>query len=714
MQNWPQISSSDATLQSLGQIRSLYMLPDDSFVESALLPCFSASERVDCMMGYFSSESLSSLAPGLATFIDKSRGNIRLIISPALSSADQEAIKAGVNSTRASAIAVAAMKDALGTENFIARHTLKCLTWLLQSGRLEIKIALMKDALFHPKVWLFRQASDTIAVHGSSNMTGQGIRRNIEQVAVSRSWDREDGEYAVRKLASQFETYWRDSDPNCIVVDIPTAIKEGLLRNYSSSVPPKESDLIGLYDKAKSQRRDASVDSSEFAIPSYLRYEDGRFAHQGAAVKAWIANEYRGILEMATGSGKTITAMIAAKKLSEHISTSLLIVVAAPYVPLIQQWCDEIAPFGIKPVNLTLESGHKGRASALGRVRRQLRRRASSVQAVVVSHDTLCDDRFQREISDFGCAKLLVADEVHNLGRRQFIDAPPDFFNYRVGLSATPERQYDEEGTERLFDYFGKVVFRFTLEEAIGNCLVPYDYFVHPVDLTSDELDLWEEISAKIRAQAWRQEKGAPPSDYVSKLLRDRRAVLENAANKVLELERLLASETRDSLRHTLIYTSDKAPAQLEEVNRLLHNKGVLFHQLTAEETANRERATSILRGFQDGTLGVLTAKRVLDEGVNIPQVRKAYILASTTVERQWTQRRGRLLRRCDEIGKVYSEIHDFVALPPSDGVHDGDVRAIYRGELERASEFAGLARNAGSSGGPLNVLSELMRGAAM
>ena len=112
-------------------------------------------------------------------------------------------------------------------------------------------------------------------------------------------------------------------------------------------------------------------------------------------------------------------------------------------------------------------------------------------------------------------------------------------------------------------------------------------------------------------------------------------------------LRALLDEEDTGSMRHTLVYTSDKGPDQLNSVNLLLRQKNILFHQLTAEETASREQTKRIITSFQDGEIQILTAKRVLDEGVNIPQICKAFILASTTVERQWVQRRGRLLRTC-------------------------------------------------------------------
>src|SRR5262249_2265572 len=133
-----------------------------------------------------------------------------------------------------------------------------------------------------------------------------------------------------------------------------------------------------------------AVPRGSFAIPAGLRFEDGPFEHQGRAVKAWGDAGHNGGLEMATGSGKKITAMICAHRLYQ-LNKPLLIVVAAPYIPLIQQWCDEIAPFGLRPVNLTVAAGARGRAQELNRIKRRFRNGTSDVEAVVVSHRTLCD-----------------------------------------------------------------------------------------------------------------------------------------------------------------------------------------------------------------------------------------------------------------------------------------------------------------------------------
>ena len=705
----PNISKS---LQSVPDIRPLYMLPKDPVAEEVLIPSFNTAAQVDCMVGFFSSEVLASLAPGLATYINRSQNNFNLIISPFLRSEDQAAIENGVGSGES--IAHEILDNLFVTEELLQQHTLKCLSWLLRVGRLEIKVALMKDALFHPKVWLFRAGDDMMAVHGSSNVTRAGIRENIEQIAVSKSWEDPNQRYITEKLCYQFEQLWDNKDDSCVVITMPQAIRDRLLQNYHSDTPPTEEDLRDIYHRATALAKESSASytvpplrNDTFTTPAGLRFEDGPFEHQGRAVSAWCEAGFQGILEMATGSGKTITAMVSAHRLYEE-NKPLLIVFAAPYVPLIEQWCDEIAPFGLNPVNLTVVGSAAKRARELQKLNRRLRMGVSNVEAVVVSHDTLCTPEFMEAVKRFDCSRLLIADEAHNLGRPAFVNHPPEFFDYRLGLSATPIRQYDEEGTEALFNFFGPVAFQFTLEEAIGRCLVEYDYYVHPVYLTDSEMDDWFALTGRIKQNVWRGEDGKP-DDYLAKLLRDRRALLETASGKVSTLKTLL-DEEKASLQHTLVYTSDKGPDQLENVNRLLRDRHLLYHQLTAEETVSREKTKRIINSFQEGEIQVLTAKRVLDEGVNIPQICKAFILASTTVERQWVQRRGRLLRTCSAIGKTHSVIHDLLALPP--GMEEGldpDARSLVRTELRRAQEFARLARNAGRPDGPLAMIDKLV-----
>ena len=703
--------TDDSTLRDLENVRPLYMLPVHPFVNDVLIPAFKVADKVDCMVGFFSSKVLASLAPGLATFIASSDNSLRLLISPFLRLEDQEAIRDGIQPIEG--VASRILNELIITEDSLQIHTLKCLSWLLRKRRIEIKIAVMKDALFHPKVWLFESEQEIVAAHGSSNVTHAGIYKNIEQIAISRSWQDQNQFDTARTLLTQFERFWKNQEEFCTVVELPEAVRRNILQNYDMKSPPTEAELLTLFRRANNDHADTEFDRvtretiPEFEIPDGLQYEDGQYAHQGKAVKAWCQAGCNGVLEMATGSGKTITAMLCAYRLYEN-NNPLFIVVAAPYIPLIQQWCEEIEYFGLKSVNLTDVGGVRGRANSLGSIRRKLDSGRSKVEVVVVSHSTLCDSGFQSQLKKFESASFLIADEVHNLGSKGFTNEPPSFFDFRLGLSATPIRQYDEQGTQELHSFFGPVVFNFSLKEAIGNCLVEYEYYVHPVELTNDEMDRWYDLTAKIKSNAWRLEHDKN-NEYLMKLFHERRLVLETAEEKITILKNLLNQYNRKQLRYTLIYASDKRPQQLEQVNQLLKLNGTLFHQLTYEETADREKTKRIIRLFQEGSLQILTAKRVLDEGVNIPQVQRAFFLASTTVERQWIQRRGRLLRTCQEIGKTHSEIHDFVVLPPELESND-DARNLVRSELRRIQEFAKLANNAGRSDGPLELIDQLVR----
>jgi len=702
------------SIENLQDIRPIYFLPKDDLAGEVLIPAFCEAENVDCMMGFFSSGALAALAPGLATFINKSTGTLRLIVSPFLSPEDRNAIESGLKSR--DEVLQNSIFETLITENDIQKYTLECLSHLIHQERLAFKVALMKDALFHPKVWLFHQSDNVLGVHGSSNMTGAGIIRNFEQISVAQSWSDAIQKQISYLLNDQFVRLWNEAEDDCIVLPISQAIEEKLLQDYLTSEPPIEDDYLKLYEQYEKKVRSESTENLNFSyvkptfkIPDWLNYKEGTFSHQGKAVDAWVNNDYNGILEMATGSGKTITAMICAHRLYES-KKPLLVVVAAPYLPLIEQWCGEIEIFGIEPTNLTKLSGSKKRSKELQKIRRKLRSRISDVEVVVVSHNTLCSEDFHDSVLKFPCSKMLIADEAHNLGRNEFIKNPPKFFEYRLALSATPERQYDRDGTDALFDFFGPSVFQFTLQEAIGTCLVEYDYYVHPVYLTEEEMDRWYELTESIRKNAW-QKNSKEPSSYLEKLFRDRRKLLETAKNKIQALASLLEQEDVNDLRYALIYATDKDPEQLKDINQLLIKKRLLFHQLTAEETTDREKCQDIIKNFQTGEIQVLTAKRVLDEGVNIPQINKAFVLASTTVERQWIQRRGRLLRTCKETDKTHSTIHDFVALPAGyDQINlDDDAKKLVKSELKRIQEFAGAARNAGRDDGPLALIDKMV-----
>ena len=699
--------------ESLALADPLYILPEDPYVTGALIPAMRSSTQLDIMMGYFASSSFAEIAPGLATFLRSTEAPLRIVVSPFLTERDFEMVTR--DKEYRTELARRLLIDDVPDEDNLARHGLECLAWLINEHRLILKFAVMRDALFHPKVWLFSDKENRAALHGSTNLTAAGLGRNREQITLSRDWIGPESIYAIDRLQSEFDELWSGGDDNCFVLPLDEAVARQVVEKYKTNRVPDDDTFSALWRKAHnlppSIIEDRPFTPAALVVPMHIEYDSGDFAHQGKAIRAWEAADRQGILEMATGSGKTITAMICAARLQDLVSGGLLVVVSAPYRPLIEQWCEEVRLFGIDPVNLTTCGGPKGRERAIRHAGRRLRTGMSLAEVLLVSNNTLCTDNFNRQLSAVPGAKLLVADECHNLGADSFISNPPEYFGYRLGLSATPERQYDDVGTGALRTYFGDTCFTFTLEQAIGKCLTEYDYHVHFIELTRTEMDEWNELTRQIGAQAWRL-KADEDSPYLDNLLRQRRLVLETASRKIETLATLIDIHDPRKLCHTLVYATDKNPEQLQAVNGLLATRGLLFHQLTQEETASERKTSSILSSFQEGVIQVLTAKRVLDEGVNIPQIKLAYLLASTTVRRQWVQRRGRLLRTCREIGKTHAVIHDLVVVPPAGTTTnqklDPDSRRLVRSELDRVWEFARLSRNGPAADGPYRAVEHL------
>ena len=691
---------------ALSSVQPLYILPGDPVAKDVLIPALSASSSLDVMMAYFSSASFAEIAPGLASFLRNSHAPIRMVISPFLTNADFDILTKDDNELLR--LAEQLIFDNVPDEDQLARHTLECLAWLITQERLLIKIAVMLDhgAIFHPKVWLFSDGHDRVSLHGSSNATFSGLSRNKEHLALSREWKGEDARDTVCCFVKMFDDIWSGDDKDCRVLQLSNAIEQRIVERYKTEDMPDEPPT-----PRPPLPPPVPPHETKLKIPPYLVYDRGDFAHQGQAVDSWFEANHRGILEMATGSGKTITSMICATKLQDKVG-KLLVIVSAPYLPLIEQWCSEIKEFGVDPINLREAGRHDARDHEIRKAVRRLRIGGSTAEVLVVSNDTLCTEKFIESLNDIDEPKMLIADECHNLGAESFVSNPPNCFEYRLGLSATPIRQYDQEGSDKLIEFFGDISFSFTLKEAIGKCLTEYDYHVHLVELTNDEMEKWTALSDKIKGLSWKKKSGQS-DPHLDNLLRQRRKILETASGKLSRLEKLIDDEGARNLKYALIYTTDKQRKQLELVNKSLGDRGVNYRQLTSEETKNRDQTRKILSAFRNGDLQVLTAMRVLDEGVNIPQIKLAFILASTTVERQWIQRRGRLLRMCKEIGKTHAVIHDFIVLPSGTssskkGKLDLDERKLVRSEAKRMSEFAKLSRNAAKKGGSYEMVKYL------
>ncbi len=674
--------------------------------------------------GFFSSRCLAQIAPGLAVFVSDTRNPLKLMVSPAISKEDREAIRKGIREPQVvlNETIERLFDGARLSESAIERHTIETLAYLVASERLKMRVVLMERGMYHKKIWLLRSGEQWLAVHGSGNATERGLLVNGEQMSIDRAWiDGQQSEARVNIFLEQWERRWNNQHSTSLTVEVGRALE--ILRGFTGLIPPTISDFweawhldneAGLEPDLPSGYVPARIDH-RLKIPEELKWREGRFAHQGAAVDVLIENG-GGILSMATGSGKTRTALIATSEMQSNRTGHLCVVVLAPTRPLIRQWAEDIRSFGIEPVVL----------SGQGRIKRQQRLEQLTVAFSSIHSRTevlvISNSLFVRKESGVRSwleslpktvYSLLIADEVHNLGARSFVEDLPEFFDRRIGLSATPIRQYDPDGTDQLFGFFGgPPLFDFSLGDAIeAGCLVPYRYHLHVAELETDELDFYEDLTEQLVRAGFRIDDDGRTvglSDRVARLLRDRRALVEQADAKLGLLESRLTNIGAESISKTLIYTSAKPVVpgkvrQITAVNEMLQRLDIISHQYTAEETGTKW-SRKILDQFGSGDYQVLTSMKVLDEGVDIPQTDTAFLLASSTVAREWVQRRGRILRHAP--GKSFANLHDFIVVPPT--LDTPAARSLLQSELRRAAAFADLAENEFDPSGPNDVIQEI------
>ena len=698
-------------------VKPIYEIPEDDLVGQVLNPAMQMSQEVRIAAGFFSSQCLAQLAPGLAAFINDGSGPLKLLVSPEISEEDQEAIRKGIRDpqTVLDETLTKLFNQASISESAIEKHSVAALAYLIASERLQLRIVLMNRGMYHKKFWLFRSGTEWLAVHGSSNATKRGLLVNGEQMSVDLGWqDGPRAEQRVETLLKQWNQTWNNQRESALTV--PAELALNLLRSQSSKDPPTVEDFWKAWNQDYQAGREPPLPPGyemaptrkQLTIPAQMVWREGRFGHQGEAVDALLTNR-GGIIAIATGGGKTQTALIAAAELQNQELNHLCIIVIAPSRPLIRQWSGAIREFGIHPVTLIGQNAQK-RAQELEALTYAFSTTTPRTEVIVMSNQLFCkQESAERQwIEDLPpqVNTLLIADEVHNLGSPGFIENPANRFNFKFGLSATPVRQYDPDGTDRLFEYFGgPPVFEFSVGDAIRQgCLVPYQYHLHPAQLSEEEMSCYDDLTSKLSSSGFHvNDEGQTVglTGRVERLLRERRALLEQADSKLIGLAEQLKEIGSNTVARTLIYTSAKAtimgkPKQINRVNRLLQQLHITSHEYTAAETG-ASTANDILEQFGAGHYQVLTAMKVLDEGVDIPQTERAFLLASSTVEREWVQRRGRILRAAP--GKKPAQLHDFLVTPPDKTYQSGD--SLIKSELRRARAFAELAENRFAANGP-------------
>ncbi|MBO0612505.1 DEAD/DEAH box helicase family protein [Thiothrix fructosivorans] len=689
---------------NLDDIKPFYFLSEHSLDKEVFYPIMCEAEKVDCMTGYFSSGSLRELAISLSYFLKSDSAKLRFIASPNFSENDLDVLKDAVSSEKN--LLPLLLPDIKPTEENLRNKTTQVLSYLIISKKLEMRVALQNKGMFHTKCWIFETNRGLVAVHGSSNVTASGLSDNFEQIAVSKEWNDSDSSMVTEKIQTTFNKIWSGLYPNITTVLLNDATISQL-KKINKDNKNREKLIKDLSDSLNEE----DAKPSGLKIPDWLNYTSGDFSHQGKAVEAWNNNLGRGILSIATGGGKTLTSLIAASLVCAK-ENRLFVIITVPTVALVQQWVDDVRVFGVEPLN-TQEIISSSLGQRLNDIIRNIKIGLFKCSVVILTHDAIKSEKILKllEKASTNIPLMLIGDEVHNLGSIGFQKSAKDIFKYRLGLSATFERQFDEAGTKFLLDYFGEVVFEFTLQDAIGVCLVPYEYHVHQVILEEDEEDEWVNLTQQIKKLSYAADfpDSSKEKEKWKILCLKRRRIIESANGKVVALAGILPIKNGD-LNRSLIFCTDKDPEQLKSVNKLLNQRNVSFHQITSEETINKKKLSALINAFDSGKLSVLTSKRVLDEGFNIPQTETAYLLANNTVIRQWTQRLGRVLRKSKSTNKTKAIIHDFLVIPASfDRNIDIDFKNLMKGEYQRIKFFNNLSINGLEPHGSMDILKMIL-----
>lgn len=666
-------------------LRPSYHKGQNDIANEFYLPCMEKATSYDRAVGFFSSAIYIIAWPSLKEFI-KRQGTMRVICSPVLSPQDTTALEEGYESRQKeeNRIRLAQEIERLLTNPFLEKPT-RVLASLVAMGLLELRIAFVGTnseprhrRLFHDKTGIFYDNhGNAIAFKGSMNETWAGLSNdgNLESVDVFVTWCGGRDEDRVRDEIAYFNALWNNEHPGISVVEFPETAKELLIN---------AADLTRWSDWV--DEICAKVCASTILSPDGKVGGRRLLPHQTDALENWFKQDRRGILEHATGSGKTFTALCAIRDSFKRRETPVVLV---PGRLLLEQWSKEIKEtfndLGVRVLLCGAGNTKWKDESLLG----PWTQKSEEPRIVLATMQTAAREEFRRMVHQ-GEHLFLVADEVHHLGSSKYrkllsLDTGP-----RLGLSATPRRAGDPEGTNLVFSYFGGIIQPpFTIRNAIeANLLTRYMYYVYPVELSEEEQDRWDQVTKEIRRLYAQQEsdetKTMALADQIKHQLIRRSRIAKEAVNKVILAGKILREHYHDGQRW-IVYCDSRG--QLNLIKHELQKQGLKPLEYHYRMAGDRKET---LRLFESCG-GILVSIRCLDEGVDIPSVSHALILASSKNPREFIQRRGRILRKSKD--KSFAFLYDAIVIPRT--VEEAD--AIVGGEIARAMKFAEDADNPGS-----------------
>ena len=631
----------------------------NKLVEDFYIPMLSETSNYFRIAGFFSSSSLAIASKGIEGLI-KNNGKMRLLISPKISEQDLDVIK---RTQSLDGYDFEFIKD-LKIEDFSSLDNLEALAWMLSNKRLEIKIVVDKNSgnsLFHQKIGIgYDIDGNILSFSGSINETAQAWLSNIEEFKTFKSWEEGQLVYLLGDL-KKFNSYWNDERQDiAMVLDIPESLKRKIIH-----AAPRDVNDLSIMKKFKNRKVERFPQIS-------------LFRHQKKAVDAWLENDKKLLMEMATGTGKTRTA-IGCMLTQLNDTKNFLVIVATPQNTLSKQWKKDIED----ELNIHLDQSEIVDGSVpkweqkLETILLDLNSNLIDNAIVFSTHDTISNKKFIKIIKEnkFNTKIMFICDEVHGIGSEHQQEALLDLYELRVGLSATPERMFDETGTAVIKKYFGGNSYEFTIADALGTInpltgkpfLNPFNYYPVFVDLSPDERDKYLDYTKKI-IRLQNMEDVDEKDLNLLKILRSN--ILKNAEQKLSTVEQLILSiDKKTKIKDTIIFASEK---QAEEVLGMLGSHGITRSKITEHESTSKKVGSKglsereeFIDQFRNGNVQVLIGLKCLDEGIDIRNARIAILMASSTNPREYVQRIGRVIRPAKN--KLTSEIYDLIVMP-SDG----------------------------------------------
>ena len=719
--------------------------PIDFFSE-----CLCNSKRFDLKLGFFSSSAIRVLSNGFALFLHNG-GIMRLVINNILSTHDKDAIIAGTTENPTTVFDLsnlAALKDALSEND---KHFFDCLAWLISEKKIEIKIITPKDTegIAHTKEGVFADENNIVGFNGSCNFSRTALLENKESIDVNCDWDGEISNAKLENTISKFERTFSENDESVLYVD-PEEIVTSITNNFGGKSLDElleiENELLEkkknkpirhtiqtALDKARKQVEKTIEKSKEVDSKPQFPYLEGAREYQQMAFENWRDNRQQGLFAMATGTGKTITSLNCLLEIYKKTGYYKALILV-PTITLVNQWEVECKKFNFNStVKISSKSKWKNDFAAI--LTRERLFPTEEVSFVVIStYASFTRENIFSELNQLPPKTLLIADECHNMGSGTLLRLLPQITcKRRIGLSATPERQFDEEGNHKLFSFFNSeqgYTYEYSMEEAINrNVLCRYYYYPHLVSLTDSEMKDYMDLSLKI-SKFYKDESDSFKSNPIlTALLLARKRIIHKAANKISIFCDILREQYRKkgNLKYTLVYVPEGNEPndyfetdQFSEIDETENdNDGLHLIDVFTKAVKDVDKRTTIkkfisgindrddiLEQFANGEIDVLTSMKCLDEGVDVPRAELAIFCASTGNPRQFVQRRGRILRKHPD--KQFAYIHDLVVIPEinPNSVSYKMERSMLKKELERVNNFALLSENSSHT---TNVLLDTM-----